>query len=657
MADRVAIVVRVSTTEQASGDKASIEDQLNAARTFAAAQGFEVVEEVREEGVSGAKELAERPGITRVLGLAETGDIDGVVWHKWDRASRSARTALDLFHRFESLGLRVYSASEDIDSSTPAGRLFRNMLLNMAEFERERILERTRGGMLAKASRGLWPQGKPPTGYKVEEGRLVPHETEAAFVQRAVELRAAGLGHSAIADKLNAEGFLRTRVKTNPRFTRKAVEGLLAHLSAYRGDGVRRHLNGASFTFDAPALVEASVADRAAAQEARKVPMASLRTKRTYGLRLRVFHDHEDGEVFVTHGIRPKRKPRPDGLVYRYYRCVSANTQRNSGTAPACVGFGMASNGQPRTTVSADRVEALVLFEVARFVTDGDKLAGYARTALDTLAASAPDQTEDDLEADLAAVAERRARLTDAYVEGLLDKADYQARAAKLDGEEEDLRDKLAATRARTFRVRTFEDLLAVAVEGERQRVLVPPPHSHPPTRPHPNPRSGDPEMGAAASGATAPDLHITPAGPTLLRQAAVLHLATRLRRQTLDEDSSAVIRCTRKTLELGRMSRPMGSRVGDVRRREKGRPVGRPFVFYSGLGYLPRPASSGLPASSGRPTSSGRPPSSRSSRSSRSSPSASLGLTGFSPHSASLSASSYSSSSIRVSSLDCCSA
>jgi hypothetical protein len=217
----------------------------------------------------------------------------------------------------------------------------------------------------------------------VAEGRLVAAEDEAPAVRRILELRSTGLGKSAIADRVNAEGFRRSRVSDPSKdlWTRKAVEGVLAHCSAYRGDGISRTVLGEEFVFETPALVPAEVADAAAAHEARKLASAASKVKRPYPLRLRVFHDHEDGtDPYTTHGVRHARAPRPDGLVFRSYKCVAANKQRNSGVEAFCPGFGRTQNGRSRTTVIADRVEALVLFELANA-----DLGEYAKRVLEVL--------------------------------------------------------------------------------------------------------------------------------------------------------------------------------------------------------------------------------------------------------------------------------
>ncbi len=68
------------------------------------------------------------------------------------------------------------SITERFDTSTPAGRLLRNIMLTFAQFERELASERTKDKMLQRAEKGLWNGGIPPFGYKVVNKKLIPEE-------------------------------------------------------------------------------------------------------------------------------------------------------------------------------------------------------------------------------------------------------------------------------------------------------------------------------------------------------------------------------------------------------------------------------------------------------------------------------------------------
>ena len=143
MTTRAAILVRVSSEEQADESKTSLDQQVAACEALAAAHGWEVASVYREEGVSGAKPAEDRIELQRLIADARADQFDVVLVHKFDRFSRSTREGLNVLHELEEgMGVRVLSASEDIDASTPPGKLFRSMLLQFADFERERIRER-----------------------------------------------------------------------------------------------------------------------------------------------------------------------------------------------------------------------------------------------------------------------------------------------------------------------------------------------------------------------------------------------------------------------------------------------------------------------------------------------------------------------------------
>src|SRR5216683_5477749 len=102
-----------------------------------------------------------RPALLRCLKTLQDGDTL-IVW-KLDRLARSLRdldlvTMLDDFHQ---RGIHFRSLTEDINTTTPGGRLIFHMFAALAEFERGLIIERTRAGMKAARARGVRPGPKP----------------------------------------------------------------------------------------------------------------------------------------------------------------------------------------------------------------------------------------------------------------------------------------------------------------------------------------------------------------------------------------------------------------------------------------------------------------------------------------------------------------
>lgn len=116
------------------------------------------------EKLTGAK--MSRPQLELVIKLARPGDCI-VVW-KLDRLGRSLKDVLIAIEALEESGVNVRSLTEPIDTTSPMGRLVMQILLAVAEMERELIRERTRAGMRSKKERDpSWKPGRKHyiTGY------------------------------------------------------------------------------------------------------------------------------------------------------------------------------------------------------------------------------------------------------------------------------------------------------------------------------------------------------------------------------------------------------------------------------------------------------------------------------------------------------------
>lgn len=142
---------RVSTDDQGAG--------LAAQKAAVVAAGVDERHMIVDEGISGTK--FERPGLTRILAEMRSGDV--LVCAKLDRLGRSVYGVLGLFKQLESMGVEVRILHEQIDTTTPAGKLMRNMLLTMAEFERDMISHRTKIALAEIKRTGIGKDGTPKT--------------------------------------------------------------------------------------------------------------------------------------------------------------------------------------------------------------------------------------------------------------------------------------------------------------------------------------------------------------------------------------------------------------------------------------------------------------------------------------------------------------
>lgn len=135
---------RVSTDEQ------SLDAQLDALEEAG-------VEKVFQEKRTGRNR--QRPELERLLEQLRPGDV--IVVTKYDRLARSLRDLIELVETIRERDAGFRSLAEDIDTTTPTGRLIFHVFGSIAEFERERIVERTKEGLEAARRRGR-RGGRPP---------------------------------------------------------------------------------------------------------------------------------------------------------------------------------------------------------------------------------------------------------------------------------------------------------------------------------------------------------------------------------------------------------------------------------------------------------------------------------------------------------------
>jgi site-specific DNA recombinase len=200
---RVIIYIRVSTEEQAK-EGLSLAAQRARAEAYAAAYGHQVVEVIDDAGVS-AKSLR-RPGLQRALKMLRKREAEGLLIVKLDRLSRSLIGWATLIEKYfnDKSGRHLLSVSDTIDTSNASGRLVLNVLMAVAQWEREAIAERTSEALQHKKRQGA-QLGAVPLGFKRAGDQLLEDENEQRIVKRVLELDGAGKTPTEIAATLKAE--------------------------------------------------------------------------------------------------------------------------------------------------------------------------------------------------------------------------------------------------------------------------------------------------------------------------------------------------------------------------------------------------------------------------------------------------------------------
>jgi len=174
------IYTRVSTDQQTT---ASQEHELCA---YCDRRGWQNIQNYSDQ-ISGAKFI--RPGLDALMAAVRVGKVERVIVFKLDRLGRSLPHLALILDELARHNVALIATSQGIDTShsNPVGRLQMNVLMSVAEFEREIIRERVNAGLAAARARG------------VKLGRRASHNWTPADVQA---LKARGLGVRAIAREL-----------------------------------------------------------------------------------------------------------------------------------------------------------------------------------------------------------------------------------------------------------------------------------------------------------------------------------------------------------------------------------------------------------------------------------------------------------------------
>ncbi|MGK7345044.1 MAG: recombinase family protein [Candidatus Nitrospinota bacterium M3_3B_026] len=145
---KAALYARVSTAGK--GQDADL--QLRDLREYAAARGWEVFREYVDVGQSGAKDR--RPELDAMLADARKRKVDLILVWRLDRLGRSLRHLVMTLDELRALGVGFVSYHENLDLTSPTGRLMFHLLGAFAQFERELIRERVRAGIANARAKG-----------------------------------------------------------------------------------------------------------------------------------------------------------------------------------------------------------------------------------------------------------------------------------------------------------------------------------------------------------------------------------------------------------------------------------------------------------------------------------------------------------------------
>ncbi|TKD67686.1 recombinase family protein [Pseudalkalibacillus hwajinpoensis] len=212
---------RVSTEEQAT-EGYSIKAQKDLLNTFAEKHNLTIISEYIDEGKSG-KSINGRPQMIQLLEDAKQKKFEAVIVYKLDRLARKTRDSLEIVETLGIHGVQLISLSENIDTTTPHGKMFYTVLSSLAEMEREQIVGRVKMGMTQRAKEGKWNGGQ-CFGYDAKEKKLMVNEDEAKIVKEIFAYADQGFGYKKIVGILNRKGY---NTKRGNVFSIGTLKGIL----------------------------------------------------------------------------------------------------------------------------------------------------------------------------------------------------------------------------------------------------------------------------------------------------------------------------------------------------------------------------------------------------------------------------------------------
>lgn len=354
---RCAIYTRKSTEEGLDQEFNSLDAQRECAEAYIQSQRHErwtlVPQHYDDGGFTGAN--IDRPALKQLLVDIESGAVDCVVVYKVDRLSRSLLDFARIMEVFDKRSVSFVSVTQQLNSSSPMGRLTLNVLLSFAQFEREIISERTRDKVCAARRKGKWIGGYPVLGYDVDPvaRKLVVNEAEADQVRRVFKafLRKGSL--TATLDAIEALGIKfkgwtskRGRLRGGVSFNRPGLVRLLTN-PIYVGEINHK---GTIYPGEQPPIVDRQLWDQA------NQLLASIgRGKETTK---RVRHDLLLSPLLycaVCGSRMIAGYARNHGRTYPYYTCILAQKRG----AKACPGQTVQTARAEQAVVDAVRQQGL----------------------------------------------------------------------------------------------------------------------------------------------------------------------------------------------------------------------------------------------------------------------------------------------------------
>jgi len=235
---KAALYARVSSEEQVEGY--SIDAQRRAFQVLVEGRGWTTYREYVDEGKSARVDnINKRPAFKEMMGNAVAREFDVLVVHKLDRFSRNLRITLECFDRLLNAGVTFISINEQMDFTTPSGKVHLALLGAFAQYYSDNLSQETKKGWHERRAQGLYCGLLPFGAMKGEDGVPIPDVREICLnqgktcsyegLELAFQAAASGKSDKEVAQVLNAAGYRTAGNQGNRPFSKDTVRGMLTN--------------------------------------------------------------------------------------------------------------------------------------------------------------------------------------------------------------------------------------------------------------------------------------------------------------------------------------------------------------------------------------------------------------------------------------------
>ena len=237
---RCAAYCRKSVEDGLEMDFNSLDAQREACENYIASQkanGWVCLPQHYDDGGFSGGNM-NRPALQQLREDIEAGKVDMIIVYKLDRLTRSLMDFSDLQEFFDAHNVSFVSVTQEINTSTSAGRMMLNILMTFAQYEREIIGERIRDKVAASKKRGIFMGGNIPFGYDLRDRRLYINAEQAKTVKWIFRRFQETGSPRQIAAELNAKGIVdrRGRIWNAPHIARMIGNRTYAGQVAHKGN-------------------------------------------------------------------------------------------------------------------------------------------------------------------------------------------------------------------------------------------------------------------------------------------------------------------------------------------------------------------------------------------------------------------------------------